>query len=424
MAGDASAMGAGFFENFYMTEFLRLFRMTVFKRYTWPIFVFAAILLSFAGCKEGEGDDSVIVSLRAETVTCNTTTNRILATGDAMTYVATILSQDAGDAWCSFASFDTSAAPQLSKTGRVGMPMTVYLRRNESDEDRTATIETLFADGTLRRLSFTQQAYSETASYDRQWGEQPFYRENDTYIYKTYYTTLTRGGYVRNYSICFDIEKRVSHWVAYPLTTNYVTPNIGRTDAWSYDPNNQLPKILQSEQSDPTKTYGTGDARGHQLPSADRYSNRETNAMTFYATNIMPQNYKFNGGIWVQLESKVRENMQSNPSDTLFVVTGTYFAGNKTIKDRDGKTVGYPSNCWKVLLRGSKGKAVWNCSADELYSIGFWLANDESNTEALRSYATTVADIEEKTGFTFFRNIPSEAAEAVKSQNRPVDWRL
>lgn len=396
--------------------------MSIFKKYLWPAFFSAAMLLLFAGCGDSDGGDAHVVELRADYVDCNTTTNRIIVTGEAMTYEATILSQDAADAWCSFASFETSPEPRLSKEGRVGIPMTIYLLRNEVEEERTATVEVAFADGTVQRLSFTQGAYSDTAFYDRQWGEQPAWRQNDTYIYKTYYTTLTRGGYVRNYSICFDTQKRVSHWVAYPLTANYVTPAVNRSDAWSYDPNNQPPAIPQSAQSDPKKTYGTGDARGHQLPSADRYSNRETNAMTFYATNIMPQNYAFNGGIWVQLESKVRENMQRNPSDTIFVVTGTYFAGDRTISDRDGKKVGYPSNCWKVLLRGSGGRAVWNCTASELYAIGFWFANDASNTGALRSYATTVADIEEKTGFTFFRNIPAEAAVAVKAQNHPADW--
>ncbi len=400
--------------------------MTIFKKYLWSIALFAIVSLLFAGCKEDDGADAPAVTLRFEYVDCNATTNRIIVTGDAMTYVATILSQQIDDAWCSFDSFDTLIEPQFTKEGHVGIPMTIYLRRNETEQERTATVEVVLADGRTRMLTFTQGAYSETAFYDRKWGEQPAYRENDAYIYKTYYTDLNRGGHVRNYTICFDKEKRVSHWVAYPLTINYVTPNLGRPDPepWAYDPNKQLPEIPQSAQSDPTKTYGTGDARGHQCPSADRYSTKETNAMTYYATNIMPQNYKFNGGIWLQLESKVRENMQSNPSDTLFVVTGTFFAGNKTIRDRDGKTVGYPSNCWKVLLRGSKGKAVWECSAGELHAIGFWMANDATNTGTLRSYATTVADIEQKTGFTFFRNIPVEAAEAVKAQNRPDEWKL
>ncbi len=398
--------------------------MSLFRNFHLPAWVLAGLFFLFTGCGDSDKGPTVSARLEAETVNCNTTTNRIIATGDAMTYVATILGQEIGDAWCSFSSFETLIEPVFTKTGSVGTPMNLYLRRNETDAERTAQINILFADGTSERLVLQQGAFSETADYDRRWGEQPAWRKSDTYIYKTYYTTLTRGGYVRNYSVCFDTEKRVSHWVAYPLTTNYLEPSITRTNAWSYDPNDQLPAIPQSAQSGPTKTYGTGDARGHQCPSADRYSNKETNAMTFYAPNIMPQNYKFNGDIWADLESKIREVYRMNRRDTLFVVTGTFFGNSKTITDRDGKRVAYPSNCWKVLLRGSGGKAVWECSAGELYGIGFWFANDASNIASLRSYATSIADIEEKTGFSFFRNLPAAAADAVKAQNRPSDWGL
>ena len=400
--------------------------MSLFKNFHLPAWVFAGILFLFAGCGDSSDGPSVFVRLDAETVNCNVTTNKLIATGDAMTFLATILSQGDGDAWCSFSSFDTSAEPQLSKEGHVSIPMKLYLLRNQTDEAREALIRVVFANGFSADLVLRQGAFSPHPDYDRQWGEQPFFREDDAYIYKTYYTTLTRGGYVRNYSVCFDTGKRVSHWVAYPLTINYVTPNLGRPnpEPWAYDPNKYLPAIPESAQAYILQGYGSGAVRGHQLPSADRYSTKETNAMTYYAVNIMPQNYDFNGGVWLELENKVRDNMTRNPSDTIFVVTGTYFGTGKTLTDRTGKTVSVPSNCWKVLLRGSSGKAVWDCSADELHGIGFWFANDASNTASLRSYATTIADIEQRTGFTFFRNLPADAADAVKAQNTPSDWSL
>lgn len=397
--------------------------MTIFKKYLWPAALLTAMILLFAGCDSDDGN-SHVAELTATTVNWDTPKNRILVTGDAMTYEATIVWQEGDETWCSFSSFTAASEPLLTKKGMVSIPMAIYLLPNEAETARSATVELVLADGTTKELSFTQRAFSETAWYDRQWGEQPAYLENDTYIYKTYFTTLTVGGYVRNYSICFDTEKRVSHWVAYPLTKNYVTPSFDRTDAWSYDPNDQLPVIPQSAQANVIQTYGTGDARGHQCPSADRYNTLATNKMTFYSTNIMPQNSRFNSGVWSTLEGKVRENMQRHPSDTVFVVTGTYFADNRTITDKSGRKIGYPSNCWKVLLRGSGGKAIWECSASELYAIGFWFANSTSNATTLRSHATSVADIEEKTGFTFFRNIPPEAADAVKAQNRPSDWSL
>lgn len=397
--------------------------MSVFKGLHWPAGLLAGILLLFAGCG-GDDKDVFLVQLAAETVNWETTTNRIVAIGEQRPFTARIVAQsgDEGD-WCSFDPLFGDVEAVLEKSGTVGIPLQIHLSQNRSDRDRTATIVVAFSDKSGVVLTLKQLAYSPTAFFDRQWGEQPAYRENSTYIYKTYYTTLTRGGRVRNYSICFDTDKRVSHWVAYPLTTNYVEPSLSRTDAWSYDPNTQLPAIPQSAQSNVVQTFRSA-VRGHQCPSADRYSNVATNAMTFYATNIMPQNYDFNGGIWAQLESKIRTVMKLHRQDTIFVVTGTYFDDGRTISDRDGKEVGYPSDCWKVLLRSSDKRAVWESTVDQLYGIGFWFANDDSNTGALRDYTTSIAEIERRTGFTFFRNIPAGAAEAVKAQNRPSDWGL
>lgn len=396
--------------------------MQGFKTIGLPLTFLAATLILLTGCGDDDKGGSGEARLSAETVNSNPTTVQIITWGDAADFAAHIVSQSGDGEWCSLAPFDSSDQAVLSASGKTGQPLSLYLLENhQPDADRTATLVVEFGSGASHLLTLTQLAWSPSPDYDRLWGEQPLYRDGDTYIYKTYYTTLQRGGYVRNYSVCFDRELRVSHWVAYPLTANYVEPNVGRTNAWSYDPNDFLPVIEPEWQSDITKTYGTGDARGHQIPSADRYSNRATNAMTFYATNIMPQNYEFNSGIWASLEKKVRDNMHLHRRDTIFVVTGTHFTG-RTIRDRDGKTVGYPSNCWKVLLRSSEGRSVWESSADDLHAIGFWFDNGDGNSLSLRDHATTVADIEQKTGFTFFRNIPDDAAADVKAQNKPSDW--
>ncbi len=73
--------------------------MSLFKNFHLPAWLFAGVLLLFAGCGGSDDDSLIVVRLDAETVNCNTTSNRIIAVGDAMTFVATILSQDVGDAW-------------------------------------------------------------------------------------------------------------------------------------------------------------------------------------------------------------------------------------------------------------------------------------------------------------------------------------
>ena len=83
-----------------------------------------------------------------------------------------------------------------------------------------------------------------------------------------------------------------------------------------------------------------------------------------------------------------------------------------------------PTNYFKVLLRtvsGNTGKRIKDCSASELKSIGFWVEQKSyGDIEPPRSICMSVAEIEDKTGFTFFPQVPEE----VKQQNNPSQWAL
>ena len=368
-------------------------------------------------------------ALAAATVNCSATTNTLTTQGPSGTsFVATISLADSDENWCSFPS-NTAVA-----NATVGESLTLAIEENTSDKYRAAEITVTFSNGYTALLTMWQMPASQNPEFQRPWGEQPAYRQGSSYIYKTYYTTLRgtnrylTGGYRRNFSICYDTKSRVALWVAYPLHGCYTSPNSGRTDAWAYDPNDQLPVIERSEQANIVQTYGTGDARGHQCPSADRYNTDATNEMTFYATNIMPQNSSFNGGSWVSLEGKIRAWAPTTVTrmryDTLFVVTGTYLSG-RTITDRSGNRVGYPSKCWKVLLKQKRdqneNRQIWEFSADELQAIGFIFTNDRAGGEmTLREAACTVREVEELTGFTFFGNLDPAVADEVKSREPDI----
>ncbi|MEG2096140.1 MAG: DNA/RNA non-specific endonuclease [Alistipes sp.] len=390
-------------------EYLKLRRVVVMM----ILFVFSI------ACGKDNPDNTISTSASfvESTINGETTDNPIMLTGSSnLQYTLTITS---GTQWCSLSKL----SEVMTKTSNFQSVDFVYTKRNTDPGDRTAQVSVVSSNGDHYELTLTQTAYSSSTIFDREWSEQPTYKKDAKFVYKTYFTTLSNGKLVRSYSICYDLTKKVSQWVAYPLHTCYTTPSVGRTDAWSYDPNNQSPAIPERDQQYVIQSYGTGFARGHQCPSADRYSNIATNEQTFYATNMMPQNSSFNGGIWGSLESKIRSNIVR---DTLYVVTGTYFDG-KVTSDRKGNQIGLPSNCWKVLLRtkkGNTGKRIQDCTADELIGIGFWFANDSSNKGALKSYATTIAEIEKKTGFTFFHNLAATATTPVKGQNNPSDWNI
>lgn len=371
-------------------------------------------------CGNDDGGGVASAAFKNDVVNWETTQNQLLLTGgDNLTFTATIVE---GTEWLSFSAQETGVA---LKSGPMTPVIFIYSQKNTTPDDRTARVVVAFSNNDTSEVTLTQQKYTTSASFDKAWAEQPQFRENSNFVYKTYYTTLSKATKpVRNYSICYDVDKKVAQWVAYPLHTVYTTPYTGRSDEWAYDPNVFLPSIPNSNQQYVIESYKTGYARGHQCASADRQSTLPTNEQTYYGTNIMPQDSKFNGGIWLSLENKVRDNMCN---DTLYVVTGTYFANSQTTTDRKGNRIGLPSNCWKVLLRtknGNTGKRIQDCTADELIGIGFWFANNTSNGSNLTEHATTIADIEERTGFTFFHNIPSNAHIPVKSQNDPSVWKI
>lgn len=336
-----------------------------------------------------------------------------------------------------------------STWGYVKEPFYLKFTENEGETERTAIAQITFSDGYSKTFTIRQIPKTDNPEYDRAWAEQPEYKPGSALVYKTHYTTTQSGREVRNYSFCYDTEKLVSHWVAYPVHKMYMDRgdytaknSNGRTDAWAYDGaiskyssekpyytvtgySSVAPVISQSKQWTATTTYGSGYARGHILPSATRYMTFNTNAQTFYSTNIMPQAYDFNGGSWVTLEGKVRG--WSCP-DTLFVVTGTLFKGTQRLS-KGGRTTLVPSHCYKLLLctkKGNTGKHITSItSAAELKCIAFLYENNDSEKDTTPAQAAvSVAEIESLSGFSFFRNLNPKIANEVKAQKNLSDWGL
>lgn len=394
----------------------------------------SAMLVLFAGCgdKDDGGDKESLATLVAETVSSSTTTNKISTQGPSgITFEATIVSQGGDAEWCSF-----DLNKQVSSAGgNVGDPAYLYLDKNNSDDDRTARIDVTYTNGYSTSLTLTQRAAG-FIDYDRSWGEQPEYRSDDAYIYKTYYATFVSnqffpGGKLRNYSVCYDVDRHISHWVAYPIFKKvYETPVLSRVNDFNYDSNDQLPVIPTRDQQyigtgGNGRGYGAwGYDRGHMLPQASRYNNYEPNRMTYYGTNMMPQNSTLNQNIWASLEGKVRGWGGLQTYDTLYVVTGAAFKSTKTIDNANGP-IAVPSHCWKVLLRqrGNQNRQISQFKADELKAIGFVFTNDDAGAAtSIESAVRSVKEIEELTGFKFFRNLDPAVADAVKSQKNLADW--
>lgn len=156
------------------------------------------------------------------------------------------------------------------------------------------------------------------------------------------------------------------------------------------------------------------------LASNDRTASLGINEQTFYVTNVAPQwQNSFNGGVWMSLEEDCWKNICA---DTLYVVSGVYFANdNTTVTDQSGKTCVVPTNFYRVLMRskaGDTGKTLWELPADQIQCVGFWFENRAYPSGKPSANMTSVAEIERKVEFKFFANVP----QAPKDTYDKSDW--
>lgn len=318
--------------------------------------------------------------------------------------------------------------PSSGVDSKSGVALKVSANTVESDRKAVITLETSYG---RTSVTLTQKAASggttdpdnpdpvdpnptdpdqpTTVSYG--WLELPSVPADSKYDFFTHDMTIGSVK-TRNYSFVWDYDNLVAPWVAYPLCKWNIGGSVKRTDNWQLDP-----LLPASKQPVLYKGFTAGNdgwkARGHQIPSADRLASAACNYATFYFTNMTPQiQNNFNGDIWANLENLVRS--WANSSDTLYVVTGCvvdYKAG-ETVKyclDNNGKKVTIPTAYYKAVLRYSKTSTYGHKDSNgaRWMACAMWLDHKEySNATVTSTYSLSIDELEQKTGFDFFANLP------------------
>lgn len=284
---------------------------------------------------------------------------------------------------------------------------------NNSDEGRAATIIVTSKAGedsvVLTQKGQVSSSSGGNLSPKTGWMELPAIPDGaDAFTH-----SMTIGSVkTRNYSFIWDYDNLVAPWVAYPLCKWNMAKNVKRTNAWALDP-----LLPESKQPVLYRGFSKGNngwyARGHQIPSADRLTSYESNAMTFYGTNMTPQIQEgFNGDIWETLEGMVRS--WANKSDTLYVVTGCVidYKDGETVKyavDNYGKKVTVPTAYYKVVLRYMKNSTVGYSGYS---ACAVWLDHKVYSTKTIdSSYSMSVDDLEKRLNIDFFVNLPAKVGE-------------
>lgn len=311
-----------------------------------------------------------------------------------------------------------SAEPEIAVTGLTAGTYIYYAYAHMSDGNTYKSDETEFI--------IRDKSVAPTNDYKYRWFELPVQHDKDNngiddvnadyYYSHTFRADATK---IRNFSACYSKSMIHPVWVAAPMHKCYLGDS-GRHDSYRSDPNI---KCTQNGRF-------TGYTRGHMIGSSDRTVSIPTNKQVFYHSNIGAQSgggFNTGGGVWNNLENTVDTYLCA---DTLYQVVGCVF---KTWTDRYGETATprtasgsqIPTAWYKVLLRtkkGNTGKAVDQCSADELQCVAFVVVHSDNNKGRKPSAKDmyTVSEMEKLTGLTFFPNVPNAPKDTYKAS----DWNL
>lgn len=209
-----------------------------------------------------------------------------------------------------------------------------------------------------------------------------------------------REGYAFGYS---EIHEQPL-WVIYKLTADELNgKRVGRTDDFRADPR------VRTRSADPEDYKGTGYDRGHLAPAADMGWDKDVMSESFYMSNMSPQKPECNRGIWVELESQVRDFARRERE--VFIVTGPVFYSGKPVK-----SIGVNN---RVSVPHAYYKVVYDLTPP-CKMIGFIIPNSGSNKK-LQDFAVTVSTVERETGLTFFPKLSADQA-ALKQTISVSDW--
>lgn len=314
---------------------------------------------------------------------------------------------------------------------------------NRASEARSLTVVATAAGGkatasaTLRQRAYVEPAPSgakggKAASAPFKWLELPSTDAADGMDF-LWHMIDVGGRTIRNYSCYWNYKDLVSIWVAYPLNSTYSS---GTTwdYKWGLDPflSNNVQSVLYSGygQGNNSSLSGAFYARGHQIARADRRISQEASDQTCYGTNMTPQLNKgtggtmdFNGGIWANLESRVRDKWAAS-SDTLYVVTGCVLDGAQYYAlDNMGKKVTVPTAYYKAVLRYASSASATGLGHSGYMACAVWLDHKLYATSAKvdKTYSLSIDALEQKLGIDLFVNLPDKVGKSVADQIEAED---
>ncbi len=162
--------------------------------------------------------------------------------------------------------------------------------------------------------------------------------------------------------------------------------------------------------------------RGHMVQSESRTATFQENASTFLMTNILPQAGESNQGPWVQFENHLNDLARQQGKEIYVVAGGEYSANPATLKN-EGR-VQVPEWTWKVAVVMDGGEGLDDVRGHgDVQVLAVRMPNDTASARGTRNnpwqgYATTVDDIEARTGYDLLDALPNVVERIVEANDR------
>ncbi len=218
------------------------------------------------------------------------------------------------------------------------------------------------------------------------------------------------------YVLSYNAQKRTPNWVSWRLRKS----DIGNAARAAFEPDPLLPRGFAKVTS---HVYdGSGFDRGHMCPAKDRSATAEDCAATFYLTNVVPQSPNCNQKGWERLERYCRDLVHKGHE--LQIVCGPHGVGGvgrNGPRDEIGKghvEATVPAKVWKVIVVLPSEGAEPRLNTRVIAVV---VPNDQTVNYNWTPYRTSAAEIEQLTGYTFFRNVPAPVAAALRKHVDDVD---
>jgi len=246
-----------------------------------------------------------------------------------------------------------------------------------------------------------------------------------------------------NYMVEWDCSQRAQRWSCWEWNSTNSVKNWNRNnwrngqrfngyggDSDPFQPDNEISTGFRSELSDYS---GSGYNRGHICASEDRICDMTSNGQTFYLSNMHPQVYDFNTGVWVNMENKLRNWRDAvvNQGGTMYVCKGgtiydVTLDGKKqagVIKRISGRSIYDATSTSGIPVPKYFFMAVLAKTSRGYSAMAFWAEHKSDSSTNLQNYMISVNELESRTGYDFFCNLPDNIEETVESTLITSDWK-